>query len=114
VDAIQTGSRSAAVCEAIMRKRNTPVDQGSTSTFYNPVGFFTSSNGYFVTNAHVIVGALRRSDIIAMANDDTHYLVERIGYVDPDADIVILKFNCTDVASLQRNSITMLQRGKLS
>jgi hypothetical protein len=49
----------------------------------------------------VIAGALRRSDIMATANDDTHYLLQRIAYVDPDADIVILKFDCTDVVSLQ-------------
>jgi Trypsin-like peptidase domain len=69
--------------------------------FQGGTGFFISTDGYLVTNGHVIAGALRRSDIMATANDGTHYLVERIAYVDPDADIVILKFDCTDVASLQ-------------
>jgi Trypsin-like peptidase domain len=49
----------------------------------------------------VIAGASRRSDIVAMSNDGTHYLVERIAYMDPDADIAILKCDCTGVAYLQ-------------
>jgi serine protease Do len=69
--------------------------------FKSGTGFFISPNGYLVTNAHVIAGASRRSDIVAMSNDGTHYLVERIAYMDPDADIAILKCDCTGVAYLQ-------------
>jgi hypothetical protein len=77
------------------------IDVKTADGFQSGTGFFISPNGYLVTNAHVIAGVLRRSDIVATANDDTHYLVERIAYMDPQADIAILKFDCTDVVSLQ-------------
>jgi hypothetical protein len=69
--------------------------------FRSGTGFFISTDGYLVTNAHMIRGAQSKGNVIATANDGTHYLVERIAYVDPDADIAILKFDCTDVAFLQ-------------
>jgi len=77
------------------------LDVETEDGFHTGTGFFISPNGYLVTNAHVIAGALSRSDIVATTNDDTHYFVQRIAYVDQDADIAIVKLNCGRVAYLE-------------
>jgi S1-C subfamily serine protease len=64
-------------------------------------GFFISSDGYLVTNAHVIAGALNQTDITVTANNGTQYSVESLAYLDQEADIAILKLDCHDVAYLQ-------------
>jgi Trypsin-like peptidase domain len=69
--------------------------------FKSGTGFFVSPDGYLVTNAHVIAGALNENDFVATATDGTHYFVERIAYVDQDADIAIVKFDCSGVAYLE-------------
>jgi S1-C subfamily serine protease len=69
--------------------------------FKSGTGFFISPNGYLVTNAHVIAGALNENDFVATATDGTHYFVERIAYVDQNADIAIVKFDCSGIAYLE-------------
>jgi hypothetical protein len=68
--------------------------------FKSGTGFFISPEGYLVTNAHVIAGALTKGDVVATGNEGTRYLVERLAYMDRDADIAILKFDCSNVKYL--------------
>jgi len=57
-------------------------------------GFFVSSDGYLVTNAHVLAGARRRSDVTVTGLDGTSYVFRGRAYINAEDDIAILKCDC--------------------
>jgi S1-C subfamily serine protease len=64
-------------------------------------GFFVSGDGLAITNYHVIKGASR---IMGLSTSGANYLFERVFFVAPHADLVVLKFYAVDVPYLRLGS----------
>ncbi len=68
-----------------------------TSTSVTGTGFIISSDGYIMTNYHVVEDAYEGGyDITVMMYDESEYTAEIIGF-DEDSDIAILKIDATDL-----------------
>jgi S1-C subfamily serine protease len=80
--------------------------------FQSGTGFFISSDGYLVTNAHVIAGAMNKNAVTVTANNGTRYTVESLAYLDKEADIAILKVDCNDVPYLQPETAENVAEGQ--
>jgi len=61
-------------------------------------GFFVSSDGFAITNYHVIKGA---SQIIGLSTNGANYIFEKVVFVAPGADLAVLKFLAVDVPYLR-------------
>jgi S1-C subfamily serine protease len=64
-------------------------------------GFFVTGNGCVMTNWHVVSDVHQNSDVTVIGNDGTHYAVQGLAYADKEADLAILKCDCTDMTYLQ-------------
>jgi S1-C subfamily serine protease len=75
-------------------------------------GFFISSDGYLVTNEHVIDGAHRNSDVTVTGIDGVNYPVRGLVYANKDDDIAILKVNCINAPYLEIDPDDDLMEGQ--
>ncbi len=72
-------------------------DEGDSSG----TGFFASSDGYIVTNQHVVSDVHRASDITITGSDGTDYKVQGLAYSSKGDDIAILKVDGTNLPYLR-------------
>ncbi|MDO5558793.1 MAG: trypsin-like peptidase domain-containing protein [Oscillospiraceae bacterium] len=65
-------------------------------------GIITSSDGYILTNAHVIYDSQygRATDISIILHDETEYKAEVVGY-DEQSDIAVLKVDAADLTAAE-------------
>jgi S1-C subfamily serine protease len=73
------------------------IDVEASDGEFTGTGFFISPDGYCVTASHVVEEA---RSVEATTNDGTQYFAQRVAYLNKDADIAIVKFNCRNVAYL--------------
>jgi S1-C subfamily serine protease len=110
-----TESNHPSLVELVRRSKPAVVQlevDASDGRHYTGTGFFISSDGYCVTAGHMVSKVLKGTPaspfaggLVAIANDGTQYLAQRIAYLDEDADVAILKFDCRDVAFLLPGNI---------
>ena len=72
-------------------------------------GFFISSDGVLVTNAHVIEGA---ADLFAQTNTGAIYIFRSVVFRSVDLDLALLKFAATGVPHLRLGSSTHVNEGQ--
>ncbi len=71
-------------------------------------GFFISSDGYLLTNSHVVEGAY---EIIVRTSDRREFLAELVG-TDKRSDIALLKVEAQDVPAVKLGSAKDLEVGE--
>ena len=86
------------------RRQNTPPGDGTGS------GFIISSDGYVVTNSHVIKGAER---IEGMLQDGRSFLAHVVGN-DPATDIAVIKIAGENLATIAFGESRRLQVGQIA
>ncbi|MDX1556573.1 MAG: Do family serine endopeptidase, partial [Xanthomonadales bacterium] len=86
---------------------NTP-DFGEPDRFGNGSGFIIESDGYIITNHHVIEGA---DEIIVRLADRREFVAELVGS-DPQSDIALLKIEASGLPSLRFGDSKALRTGE--
>jgi serine protease Do len=99
------------VSPAVVRISTTQVVQDFFFTYETPglgSGFIISSDGYIVTNNHVIEGAKK---ITVTLSDGKEYDGFLVG-TDPSSDVALLRINATDLPYLTFTDSSMLRVGQ--
>ena len=87
------------------RRGRQPQNPNSTGS-----GFIISSDGYVVTNSHVVNGATR---IVAALQDGRELLAQLVG-VDPATDIAVLQVHAENLKSIKFADSDQLQVGQVA
>lgn len=94
--------------EAPQQRRGNPEPQERTVPRGVGSGFFISSDGYILTNHHVIDDA---SEIFVTLTNGTEYKAKVIGS-DDRTDVALLKIDADDMATLPIGTATDLKKGQ--
>lgn len=75
-------------------------------------GFIISSNGYILTNHHVVEDAIQGSyDVKVYMNDGTEYIAAIVGY-EADNDVAVLKIDAEDLPAATLGDSDAIQVGQ--
>ena len=109
-DIIDVVDRTLPAVVTISARGDIPVGMGEVEKLEGEIGsgFIISSNGYIVTNKHVVSTADLTYSVIIGEGDE--YEIEEV-YEDPKNDIAILKVNATSLPILRLGRTDTLKLG---